>query len=87
MTKEFELDYRGDFFSARSSEEIAVVELKENLLFYATDLGAKEEMLSYLELVSGSEPIKVLVIFSSPHKTGCEEYFAFYRQASEGELD
>jgi len=87
MTKELDLDYKGDFFSARSLEEIAVVELKENLLFYATDLGAKEEMLSYLELVSRSEPIKVLVIFSSPRKTGCEEYFEFYRQASEGELD
>lgn len=87
MTKELDLDYKGDFFSARSLEEIAVVELKENLLFYATDLGAKEEMLSYLELVSRSEPIKVLVIFSYPRKTGCEEYFEFYRQASEGELD
>lgn len=87
MTNELDLDYRGDFFSAKRLEEIAIVRFRENLLFYTTDLGAKEEMLSYLELVSISEPIKVLVIFSSPHKTGCKEYFEFYRQASEGEPD
>ncbi len=86
MNEGFGLEQKYDFFSTQVVEDIAVAKFKENLLFYATDLGAKEELLAYMDLVSETDPIKVLAIFSSPRKTGCKEYFELYRQASEGKL-
>jgi len=86
MKKNQGLDMRCDFFSAKRLEDIVMIKLKENLLFYATDLGAKNTILEYFDCVSRSSSIKVVVILGFPYKTGCEEYLEFYHQVLEGKL-
>jgi len=86
MKKDQTLDERCDFFSAKRIEHIVMIRFKENLLFYASDLSAKEKVMKYLDLVSESDSIKVVVILGFPYKSGCEEYLEFYRQVFEEKL-
>jgi len=86
MNKDQTLDERCDFFSAKRIEHIVMIRFKENLLFYASDLSAKEKIMEYLDLVSRNDSIKVVVILGFPYKSGCEEYLEFYRQVFEAKL-
>ena len=86
MKKDQTLDEKCDFFSAKRIEHIVMIRFKENLLFYASDLSAKEKVMEYLDLVSESESIKAIVILGFPYKNGCEEYLEFYRQVFETKL-
>ncbi len=87
MRKMSALEGDYDFFSAKMVEDIVILNLKENILLQATNLTAKYSLLEYLELVSKSNAIKVVLIIGSPQKRGREEYIRFYRQVMERELD
>lgn len=80
MKKETNLYERHDFFSAKRIDNILTVRFKEDMLFRATDLSKRDDVLDYLDRVSKSDSIKVIVFFSSPDKSGIEEYFEFYHQ-------
>ena len=87
MKKVSTLEGDYNFFSAKMAEDIAILNIKENLLLKATDLTAKDSLLEYLELVSKNDAVKVVLFIGSPHKTGREEYISFYRQVMEQKLD
>ena len=87
MRKVSNLEGDYDFFSAKRVEDIVILNIKENILLQATDLTAKDSLLEYLELVSESDAIKVVLIIGAPQKKGSEEYFRFYRQVMEHKLD
>lgn len=80
MKKDQNLDVKYDFFSGKRVEDIIVLSFKENLLHRTTDLDDKALLHDYLDLVSKSDAIKVLLIIGSPKKIGREEYIKFYRQ-------
>jgi len=61
-----------DFFSAKKVEDIVILNIKENILLQVTDLTAKDYLLEYLELVSESDAIKVVLIIGAPQKKGSE---------------
>lgn len=86
MQKAREFDQTHGFFSSKRIDDIVMLRFNENLLSSATDLDAKESLFDYLELISKSDEIKVVLIMGSPHKTGCEEYFEFYPKAFEIEF-
>lgn len=73
----------GNVFSAKEMEHIIIFRFKESPLLQATDLRAKAEVLDYLNLVSRSDSIKVVVIMGSPQEMEPKEYVEFYRQVSE----
>jgi len=83
MKKTKELNQTHDFFSAKRIDDIVMLKFNENLLFSATDLNLKQPLFDYLELISKSDEIKVVLIMGSPQKTGCEEYIEFYPKAFE----
>ena len=87
MKKRPDLDQEHDFFSTKRHENIAILSFKENLLIRSTDLEAKAALMEYLDLVSESDSIGVVVIIGSPEKTGRDEYLEFYRQLLEWKLD
>ncbi|MCD4763926.1 MAG: enoyl-CoA hydratase/isomerase family protein [Desulfobacterales bacterium] len=87
MRKVLSLEGNYDFFSAKMVEDIVILNVKENILLQAINLTAKYYLLEYLELVSKTNAIKVVLIIGSPQKRGSEEYFRFYRQVMERELD
>ncbi|MBW2596928.1 MAG: enoyl-CoA hydratase/isomerase family protein [Deltaproteobacteria bacterium] len=87
MRKVLSFEGNYDFFSAKRVENIVILNIKENILLQATDLTAKDSLFEYLELVSESDAIKVVLILGAPQKKGSEEYFRFYRQVMEQKLD
>jgi len=86
MKKEPELDQKYDFFSARRLEDIVILSFKESPLLRAPDLHAGDLVFDYLDLVSRSDPIKVVVIIGCSQRVGLEEYVEFYRKALELKL-
>ena len=87
MKKKNELDQTHVFFSTETIEDIAILRLNEHLLFSAADSKVKWPLFDYLDLVSKSEKIKVLLIMGPSHKTGCKEYIQFYREAMADDFD
>jgi 2-(1,2-epoxy-1,2-dihydrophenyl)acetyl-CoA isomerase len=87
MEKKPNFDENYDFFSAKRLEDVVILRFKENLLFQATDLGSRDKLVGYLNRVSESDSIKVVVIISSSGKRGSEEYLDFYHQALEPKQD
>lgn len=66
--------------------DILLLRFRDNLLIRATDFNAKNTLFDYLDLVSKSSEIKVILIIGSPEKKGGEEYIDFYRRVFEFEL-
>jgi len=76
-----------DLFSTEQIDEIVILRFKEDLLFRITDLSVRDAMIDYLDSVSENDSIKVIVIFSSPKKSGIEEYFEFFQKLSKSTWD
>ena len=87
MIEKMNLDEECEFFTAERLDEIVILRLKEDLLFRATDLSVRDKVLDYLERVSRTDSIKVVVIISSPKAKGSEEYFDFYHRALTSKFD
>ena len=86
MKKEPNLEVSYDFFSAKRVEDVVILSFDENLLLQATDLKAKGSLFNYLELISKSDVIKVVLFIGFPEKTGREEYLRFYSQLVQSRL-
>jgi 2-(1,2-epoxy-1,2-dihydrophenyl)acetyl-CoA isomerase len=80
MAKKVALEKECEFFRSERLDEIVILRLKENLLFRATDLSERDKMIDYLDQVSITDSIKVVVFMSSPEGKGSEEYFDFYHR-------
>ncbi len=87
MIEKMNLDEECEFFTAQRLDEIVMLRLKENLLFRATDLSVRDTVLDYLERVSRTDSIKVVVIISSPKAKGSEEYFNFFHRVLISKFD
>ncbi len=81
------LDLTRDLFKAEQRERTAILRLEKDLLFQMANLRARDAFLDYLELVTGSNDIKALVIFGSPEKSGKEEYLHFYESLFRAEMN
>ncbi|MGD2185255.1 MAG: enoyl-CoA hydratase/isomerase family protein [Desulfobacterales bacterium] len=76
-----------DFFTGERIGSVLLLNFRENLMLRATDLTAKKKFLDYLDLASNNKSIKVIVIMSSPDKTGRAEYLNFFEQVKQSKLD
>lgn len=86
MSSKIAAEQACDFFSAEQYENIAVIRFKGHFLYSTTDLSSRDKLLDYLDRISKNESIKVIVIISSPDKTGSEELLDFYRQILKSKL-
>lgn len=86
MVEKVNLDKECEFFTAEKLDEVVILRLKENLLFRATDLNVRDEVLDYFDQVSTADSIKVVVIMGSPEVKGSQEYFDFYRRVLSSRL-
>jgi 2-(1,2-epoxy-1,2-dihydrophenyl)acetyl-CoA isomerase len=76
-----------EFYTGELAGDVLVLNLKDNLMFRATNLKAKTTILEYMDQVSRNEVIKVVLIVSFPKKAGREEYIKFYNQVIQSGLD
>ncbi|MEW6672596.1 MAG: enoyl-CoA hydratase/isomerase family protein [Thermodesulfobacteriota bacterium] len=79
-------EQNSEFFSAEQHEHIAIIRFKGHFLYSTTDLTSRDKLLDYLDRISKTESIKVIVIMSSPEKTGSEELLDFYRRILRSKL-
>jgi 2-(1,2-epoxy-1,2-dihydrophenyl)acetyl-CoA isomerase len=86
MAKLINLDMECEFFKAERLDEIVILRLKENLLFRATDLSVRDKVIEFLDRVSRTDSIKVIVFMSFPEVKGSEEYFDFYKRVLSSKL-
>ena len=68
------LDDEYDFFTIKVIDKVGVIAFKENPLLAGTDIARKELLFEYLDIISESKAIKVLLIVSSSKKIGSREY-------------
>ncbi len=87
MRRKINLEGDYEFFSGERIGNILVLGLKQNFMLEATNLNAKTMFFDYLDLISESDSLKVIVIWGSPAKTGRNEYKEFYTQVIQSILD
>ena len=77
MKRKINLEGEFEFYTGEIVGNVLVLNLKDNLMYRATNLKAKTTILEYLDQVSRNEAIKVVLIVSFPKKSGREEYIKF----------
>jgi 2-(1,2-epoxy-1,2-dihydrophenyl)acetyl-CoA isomerase len=87
MKRKIDLESDFDFFKGEIIGSVLVLNFKDNLMLRATSLKTKSTIIDYLDQLSRTEAIKVLLVVSSPNKTGREEYCQFYNQVIQSALD
>jgi len=87
MKRKIDLESDYDFFEGEIIGSVLVLNFKDNLMLRATSLKTKSTIIDYLDQLSRTEAIKVLLVVSSPNKTGREEYCQFYNQVIQSALD
>ena len=87
MRRRFDLAGDFDFYTGEIIDNILLLNLKDKIMFRATNLKAKSVILDYLDQVSRTDSIKVLLIVSYPKKSGREEYFEFFNQVANAVVD
>lgn len=80
MAKPFELEGDFTFFSAEKMEDIVVLRFRDNMFRDAVSLEKRDALLTFLDRLSSSGEVKVLVVESSMEKPGCEEYIDFFHR-------
>jgi enoyl-CoA hydratase/carnithine racemase/nucleotide-binding universal stress UspA family protein len=87
LQKKLDLSVKSDFFSAARHQNVVLLHFHENLLLHAANLNARDKLLDYLEQVSNTRDINVLVFIGSEQKTGRDEYMGFYNQILDEQID
>jgi len=87
MRRRFDLAGDFDFYTGEIIDNILLLNLKDKIMFRATNLKAKSVILDYLDQVSRTDSIKVVLIVSYPKKSGREEYFEFFNQVANAVID
>ncbi|MBW2427904.1 MAG: enoyl-CoA hydratase/isomerase family protein [Deltaproteobacteria bacterium] len=87
MRRKFDLAGDFDFYTGEIIGNVLLLNLKDKIMFRATNIKAKSVILDYLDQVSRTDAIKVVLIVSFPKKSGREEYFEFYNQVIKAEFD
>lgn len=78
MARQRELQGDFTFFSCERMESIVVLRFHENIFRDAVSLEKRDALMTFLDRLSASEEIKVLIVESSMEKPGCEEYLDFF---------
>ncbi len=87
MKRKIDLESDFDFFKGEIIGSVLVLNFKDNLMLRATSLKTKSTIIDYLDQLSRTDAIKVLLVVSSPNKAGREEYCKFYNQVIQSALD
>jgi 2-(1,2-epoxy-1,2-dihydrophenyl)acetyl-CoA isomerase len=87
MKRRINLESDFDFFKGEVIGSVLVLSFKDNFMFRATSLELKSTILDYLDQLSRTDAVKVLLVVSSPRKAGREEYCKFYNQVINSALD
>lgn len=80
-------DVEHNLFSAKQTDDIAIISFKKNMIRQLTNLSLKEPLFDYLNEASSDKGIKVVLIFGSPDKIKSKELIKFYYELSKDKSD
>jgi 2-(1,2-epoxy-1,2-dihydrophenyl)acetyl-CoA isomerase len=81
------LDVDCHTFSSWRSEKIGVIQFKTDFLLRTSDLTERDTILEYLDLLSKDDSVRVIILFGAPDSKGRREFFDFFSQARQKDLD
>ncbi len=81
------LNVEHNLFSAKQTDDIAIISFKKNLIRQLTNLSLKEPLFDYLNEASGDKGIKVVLMFGSPEKIKSEKLIEFYGELYDAKSD
>ncbi len=61
MKKDTNLDIESDYFTAKKDEGIITISFTGNVMFFPTLLSVKEALFDYLDLISNTDTVKVVI--------------------------
>lgn len=80
-------DVEHNLFSAKQTDDIAIISFKKNMIRQLTNLSLKEPLFDYLNKTSVDKGIKVVLMFGSPDKIKSEELIEFYYELAKDKSD
>jgi len=87
MKKGTDLDIKSDYFSTKKFNDIITISFTGNIMLFPTLLSAKEALFDYLDLVSNTDSIKVVILKGKRERDQREDYFAFYNALIKSKID
>ncbi len=87
MKKKTDFDIEGEYFSTKKIDEIITISFTGNVMHFPTLLSAKEALFDYLDLVSNSDAVKVVILKGQQKRDQREDYFAFYNALLTSKMD
>lgn len=80
--RESRFNVKNKFFSGERVQSIAIVSFKDKPMMHTADLHEKKIFFDYLDLISTSKKISVILFLGPPVKMQREEYSDFYKKLS-----
>ena len=81
------LNLKCETFSGYTRDSIAFLQLHKHFLLRTENLNARDQVLDFLDRVSASSSIKILIFAGSPNAKGRDEFFAFFKKFYDRGMD
>ena len=85
--KQQDLNQENDFFCAKRVDAVVTLTFKGKRLLPITFWSTKAPILDYLDFVSKSDAVRVVVVIDEPGRSPCKEYVEFYESLMKAEID
>ena len=87
MKKDTNLDIKSDYFSAKKDDGIITISFNGNVMLFPTLLSVKDALFDYLDLISNTDTVKVVILKGARERDQRDDYFAFYNALLESKID
>jgi len=74
-------------FTGYTSDNIAFLQLHRNFLLRTENLNERDQVLEYLDRVSGNRSAKLLIVAGAPDAKGKDEFFDFFKNFYDRGMD
>ena len=85
--KQQDLNQENDFFTAKQIDAVVMLTFKKQRLIPVTHWSTKTPLFKYLQKVSKSNGVKVVMVKDQPGRSPCKEYSDFYDLIMKGRID
>ena len=82
-----DLNLTCETFSGYIRDHIAFLQLHKHFLLRTENLTARDQVLDYLDQVSGNPAIKILILAGSPQAKGRDDFVAFFKNFYDRGMD
>ena len=85
MSKNHDLTYQGEFFTTELDDKILRMYFRSEKLLHTNIIPVRDELLNYLNKLSKSEEIRIVLLFCNTPLNQLEEFYLFYEELRQSE--